>query len=111
MGAYDLQASLSEVQFLAPATIYRALEQLIADRLVHKIASLNAFIACRHRNQHGRSAFAICDSCGDVQEISNPGIESVVETCSRQSGFAVSDATIELHGSCVKCSAHLLAAE
>jgi len=111
LGAYDLQARLSEVQFLAPATIYRALEQLIADRLVHKIASLNAFIACRHRNHHGRAAFAICDQCGEVREISNPDIESVVETCSRQSGFVVSDATIELHGFCVNCNAHVLAAE
>ncbi len=104
LGAYDLQAGLSEVQFLAPATIYRALERLIADRLVHKIASLNAFIACHHHGHDGRSAFAICDHCGGVTEISNPDIKSVVDACSNESGFAVSDATIEIHGACVKCS-------
>ncbi len=111
MGAYDLQASLSDVQFLAPSTIYRALEQLIGERLVHKIASLNAFVACCHCNHDGQSAFAICDHCGDVREISDADIEKVVDACSRQSGFAVSDVAIELHGSCAKCNAHTLAAE
>jgi Fur family transcriptional regulator, zinc uptake regulator len=111
LGAYDLQASLSDIQFLAPATIYRALEQLIASRLVHKIASLNAFIACHHRAPHGRSAFAICDHCGGVTEIAAPDIETVIDVCSRESGFDVSDATIELHGSCEKCSTFAPAAE
>ena len=113
MGAYDLQASLSQVQLFAPPTIYRALDELIADRLVHKIASLNAFIACHcnHRNHHGRSAFTICDHCGDVNEISAPDIGTIVDACSRKSGFAVAGATIELHGLCEKCSELALRAE
>jgi Fur family zinc uptake transcriptional regulator len=103
-GAYELQARLSDVRHFAPTTIYRALERLIDDGLVHKIESLNAFIACRHSGQHERSAFAICDRCGSVVEICDQEIKHVVDACSRQSGFDVVDATIELHGSCSKCN-------
>ena len=47
VGAYDLVDRLSsEKKRLAPVTIYRALDFLRDNGLVHRIESRNAFIAC-----------------------------------------------------------------
>src|SRR3954453_3718975 len=49
IGAYALLDRLGrERGRVAPPTVYRALEFLIAHGLVHRIASLNAFIGCVH---------------------------------------------------------------
>ena len=53
----------------APITIYRALDFLTAQGLVHRIESRNAFLACI--NNHASDApvvFLICEHCGAVGE-------------------------------------------
>ena len=53
----------------APITIYRALDFLTAQGLVHRIESRNAFLACI--NNHAADApvvFLICEHCGAVGE-------------------------------------------
>ena len=53
----------------APITIYRALDFLTAQGLVHRIESRNAFLACI--NNHASDApvvFLICEQCGAVGE-------------------------------------------
>ena len=37
----------------APLTIYRALDKLIKAGLVHRIETINAFVACEHRPHPG----------------------------------------------------------
>lgn len=49
LGAYDVLAQLAaEGQNAAPPTVYRALDFLQQHGLVHRIASLNAFVGCAH---------------------------------------------------------------
>ena len=74
LGAYDIADALAGQgrRKLAPITIYRALEFLMAEGLVHRLASRNAFIACPH--QHAPQdlvAFLICEGCGGVDEMSS----------------------------------------
>src|SRR3546814_13298582 len=51
LGAYDILAVLSEQdgRRAAPPTVYRALAFLLENGLVHRIASLNAFIGYHHQ--------------------------------------------------------------
>ena len=48
VGAYDILAMLSKGQErpVAPPTVYRALDFLLEQELIHRIASLNAYIGC-----------------------------------------------------------------
>ena len=48
LGAYDILGTLSEEdgRRAAPPTVYRALDFLMENGLIHRIASLNAFIGC-----------------------------------------------------------------
>lgn len=102
--AYEIIADLRPQTTLAPQTVYRALEMLIGEGQVHKVESLNAFVACSHRDeQHEDAAFAICDRCGSVTEFDAPEIATSLARWSRKSGFALDAQTVELHGVCLAC--------
>ena len=73
VSAYDLINELRDKAILAPQTVYRSLDRLIADGQVHRLESLNAFVACRHPSHRGAAVFAICDDCGTVTEFDEPG--------------------------------------
>src|SRR5690606_8459657 len=73
LSAYTLLDQLREKGFRAPLQVYRALDTLIKSGFVHRLESLNAFVACAepHDHSHDMIAFAICDLCGQVTELSD----------------------------------------
>jgi Fur family zinc uptake transcriptional regulator len=51
--AYDLLDKVREGEgagAAAPPTVYRALDFLLANGFIHKLESVNAFVACHHPN-------------------------------------------------------------
>lgn len=100
--AYDLMAHFSPGEPQAkPPTIYRALEFLERQGLVHRIPSLNAYVACRVEGGHD-AAFLICDCCGATREVAPPGAEALARQAG-QAGFAISGLMLEAHGLCADC--------
>ena len=88
---------------LAPPTIYRALAALIGRGMVHRLESLNAFVACRCE-QHGHvPIFSICEDCGTVEEAVSQRITNELSRIAGQSGFAPARHVIEVHGHCARC--------
>ena len=71
--AYDLMEVYSDVRTAKPPTVYRALEHLEQIGLVHRIASLNAYVACGADEGEHAPAFLICDCCGSAQEFEPQG--------------------------------------
>ena len=65
LSAYMILDELRDAGLRAPLQVYRALEKLISLGRVHRVESLNAFIACSHMSceNQGMSAFVICDKC------------------------------------------------
>ena len=58
----------------APPTVYRALDFLMANGFVHKLESVNAFVACHHPNAAQHSVpFLICDECESATEVCDDG--------------------------------------
>ncbi|TXH65684.1 MAG: transcriptional repressor, partial [Thermomonas sp.] len=54
----------------APPTVYRALDFLLANGFIHKLESINAFVACHHPNAAQHSVpFLICDRCHSATEL------------------------------------------
>jgi len=54
----------------APPTVYRALDFLLGNGFIHKLESINAFVACHHPRSRPHSVpFLICDSCHDATEL------------------------------------------
>ncbi len=104
MGAYALLDQLKGSNFKAPLQVYRALEKLVEMGLVHRVESLNAFVACAHRHeQDGPTAFAICDTCGHVEEFADPAIGRELTRWSKGQAFKPEKVTVELRGLCRDC--------
>lgn len=107
LGAYELidRLALRGVR-PAPITIYRALDFLREQALVHRIESRNAFIACVHN--HGATdpvVFLICEKCGAVGEAASAAVADTIKSASRAAGFAPKTPVIEISGVCAHCRA------
>ena len=107
LSAYTLLDQLREQGFRAPLQVYRALDTLIKGGFVHRLESLNAFVACAepHDHSHDMTAFAICDRCGQVVEMSDHEVGEQLDRWVRSAGFAAKKAVIEFRGTCGKCLA------
>lgn len=105
--AYALLDQLRGEGLRTPPQIYRALEKLIEYGLVHRVESLNSFVACAHPHEHKQAvtAFAICDNCGHVDEFSDAAIERRLKGWANDQAFKLNTAAIELHGICENCRA------
>jgi Fur family zinc uptake transcriptional regulator len=107
LGAYDILAVLSEEdgRRAAPPTVYRALDFLLENGLVHRIASLNAFTGCNHPTHVHQGQFLICRECHAAIELQSPTISEAVTTAAAEVGFAVEGQTVEIIGVCSGCKA------
>ena len=114
LSAYDLLDQLRPTGVAAPLTVYRALDKLIKSGKVHRVESLNAFVACRegehHRHDHadadavGRTVgFAICDECGVVEEFVDPGLHERISGALAARTFTSRVSAIEVRGLCAAC--------
>ncbi len=104
IGAYDIIERLAEGgRPPAPMTVYRALDFLIRHRLVHRLASLNAYVACRCPTAEHGVQFLICRQCGTIGEISDARVDRAIGEAASASGFAVVAPVVELAGLCRGC--------
>ncbi|MCO5073017.1 MAG: transcriptional repressor [Rhizobiaceae bacterium] len=106
LSAYSMLDQLREHGFRAPLQVYRALEKLVEFGLVHRLESINSFVACTHPHDHshGLIAFAICETCGAVDEFSDEIVEQRLTGWSRNNNFQLAKTTIEMRGVCANCS-------
>lgn len=107
LGAYTILESLQTAQGrrAAPPTVYRALDFLLAQGLIHRIASLNAFIGCLHPEATHVGQFLICEHCGNAIELNTPEITNCILQHAEILGFVVKSQTIEISGRCAHCQA------
>ncbi len=85
-----------------PPSVYRALDALVGAGLVHRIPSLNAFIACRHPGLAHTPSFLICESCQSVEEVPTLA-EGLLQALSGDSLFKPHGLAIEAFGLCAAC--------
>lgn len=104
MGAYELLPALAEAGFnSAPPTVYRALEFLQAQGLVHRIASLNAYVGCPHPEHPHTSGFLICRQCQRAIELDSAPVHQALATAAAEVGFSIEQEMIEVVGLCPDC--------
>jgi|APTNR8051073442_1049403.scaffolds.fasta_scaffold84128_1 Fur family zinc uptake transcriptional regulator len=104
IGAYEILARLGEGgRTPAPVVVYRALDFLVREGLVHRVESLNAFVACATAPDHHSAQFLICQRCRTVAELSSPAIEAAIAAGAEAAGFAVVRPVVEVGGLCQAC--------
>ncbi|MEP7239718.1 MAG: Fur family transcriptional regulator [Devosia sp.] len=106
LSAYEILDRLRDDGLRAPLQVYRALDKLTERGLAHRLESLNAFVCCADADCHrtGGIGFAICESCGRVEEFAEPAIRQSLRRWSKASGFVPDRMTIELRGRCADCA-------
>ena len=105
-GAYDLLDQLRATRdSAAPPTVYRALEFLLEQGLIHKVERLSAFVGCiAHDDHHHAAQFLICRTCGRVTELEDHELSHALEHAAKRLGFTLGKATIEAEGQCADCA-------
>ena len=104
LSAYDILGTFRETNpKIAPTTIYRALAVLTESGRVHRLESLNAYIACQCKGHRHASVLSICDGCGAVEESVAPDVLKELSKVAGASGFAPKRHVIEVHGVCGTC--------
>src|SRR5436305_61729 len=105
LGAYEVIEELARsMPRPAPITVYRALEFLMENGLVHRIESRNAFLACAHDHDAAAMvAFLICARCGSVGEIPAVPVAQSLNSAARAAGFGCQLSVVELTGTCAHC--------
>ncbi len=103
-GAYAVLEGLKrERRNAAPPTVYRALDFLLGQGLVHRIEHLNAFVGCSIPDTPHGGQFLVCRSCGVAAEINDARIDTAIHDSAHEAGFVVSRPTIEVKGLCPGC--------
>ena len=106
LGAYDLIGRLTraEGQKLAPVSVYRALDFLVANGFAHKLESRNAFVACPHRHAPDDIVvFLYCEACGGVDEVESQPVRRAIEEVVRAQSFEPHHRAVEIAGLCSHC--------
>ena len=109
LSAYELvEYCKTELGETIPAmSVYRILEFLEEERLVHKLKMANKYVACAHitcRHDHVASQFLICKQCQRVKEIdiSDSVVHSLQQDV-RDAGFEPDSPQLEINGLCECC--------
>jgi Fur family zinc uptake transcriptional regulator len=106
VSAYDLieRIAANGQKPPAPVTIYRTLDFLRAQGFIHRLESLNAFIACPSTHHPGETVvFMICETCGGVDEAGSDAVSDGLNAIAARQGFAAARSVIEMTGRCGHC--------
>ncbi len=87
----------------APPTVYRALEFLMEQGLIHRLASLNVFAGCCQPGHRHEGQFLICQSCGQVNELSSAAVDVLLHAEAATCQFEIITPIVEVLGRCSNC--------
>lgn len=106
IGAYDVLERLSRRtgRRIAPISVYRAIDALLASGAVHRLESRNAFFACHAGHEPDREQLVLsCDECGRVAEIPGEPVFSAMTRLVRNARFSPRRTVVEVNGTCADC--------
>lgn len=105
--AYAILDELRPQGLRAPLQVYRALDKLCSSQLVHRVESLNAFVACSHGHKAapGLVVFAICEHCGSTLEAVDEALQKRLFSLLEGRNFRPGSAALEVRGVCENCLA------
>lgn len=106
LGAYDVMEVLAEERGrVAPPTVYRSLDFLQDQGLVHKVLSVNGFVACSETARPHAAEIFICRHCGNAIEVARKAADPRLEETAAELDFAIESVVLEVRGRCADCRA------
>ena len=110
LSAYEL-ADYCQATFghtMPAMSVYRILDFLKQQQLVHELKLANKYVACSHiacSHSHDVAQFLICGQCQRVEEISiSKSTMQSLEKSVAEAGFSLQSPQIEMNCICDKCA-------
>jgi Fur family zinc uptake transcriptional regulator len=107
IGAYEVLDRLAaQGERLAPISVYRAIDALVAAGIVHRFESRNAFFAC-HAGHEQRQLVLACERCSSVAEVDGASVFAAIDEIAERASFSPSSAkgaVVEVWGLCGNCA-------
>lgn len=108
--AYDLLDQIKPINDAAkPSTVYRALDFLLEQGLIHRVESLNAFVGCHRSASEHEQLLLICKVCNNVEERPALAVLFALNADLELADFLPQRKTLEIHGLCRDCRKSLQA--
>lgn len=112
LSAYDVADAYNKsAEASMPAmSVYRILDFLESEQLVHKLSSANKYVACSHiacSHTHQIPQFLICAKCQSVKEIAIS--KTIIDELDEQvagAGYTLLNSQLELQCLCEHCVNH-----
>ena len=102
--AYDILERLKIKEPTAkPITIYRILDFLLENKLIHKLESQNSFLGCAHPGANHNCYFIICTKCHVVEEDCATSLLQPIYSSLNKNDFKVQHIMLEIQGTCKSC--------
>jgi Fur family zinc uptake transcriptional regulator len=104
--AYDLLEILrSQGERLTPSTIYRILDFLESQSLIHRVNSLAAYLACANgqTNAH-QPLLVVCAGCQKTTEVHDPELRNSIARRLETLGLSLTATSVEIRGLCPQCA-------
>lgn len=102
--AYDIIGKIKEGKGAAkPPTVYRTLDFLQENGLIHKLESMNAYIGCEHPLGHKECYFLICRKCNEIKECCNISFSNEIKNITKKNKFKAKRISLEIYGECKEC--------
>ena len=103
--AYEiLEIFKKELPKSRPFTIYRTLDFLIENRLIHKLQNNNSYMICQHpEKKHLGCSIFICQECQNISEICNQNVNLSINQSAKNNNFKINNVTLEIGGICSSC--------
>lgn len=90
---------------MAPPTVYRALDFLLEQGFIHRLSTINAFLACHHPLAAHQVPILICARCESATELEDERFAHALAEAARGVGFEPSSLSMEVRGTCARCAA------
>ena len=84
------------------ATVYRALEQQVEDRMASRFerdGHVSAYIACDAEHHH----HLVCTNCQRVEDLDETAVAPLLASVGRRHDFQVDHAALDFYGLCRSC--------
>jgi Fur family zinc uptake transcriptional regulator len=103
--AYDITAAVSTAQGrrVAANSVYRILDLFVANNVVMRVESANAYLVNAHPDCLHDCIFLVCDGCGRATHVDDDQLSVRIRETARASGFRTLKPVIEVRGQCSSC--------
>ena len=68
--AYEILEKFQKIKKVQPMTVYRALNNLMENGIIHKSNHNKSYMLCSHSHKiKHNTSIAVCKKCGDIEEL------------------------------------------